>query len=443
MFIPEEYANTLKELVETSQGIGSRNTVEIVGRHKNGALFPIELSAFARKLPNGRVSTRILRDITERERAEQALRESEARFRSLFENMTEGVVLHEVVYDESGTATDYRILTANPAFEEHTGFAVEQCRGQLASILYGTGSAPFLDVYSRTANSGEPYAFDTYFQPMERYFHISVSSPKQGHFVTVFEDITKHKRAEETLRTTMQRFHRILSNIFVSILVVDEDDGIEFVNQTFCDQFDFAEAPSDLIAMTDKEMLQKVLPTYADPEANLARIQQILSQGDRILDEEVLMRNGRVLLRDYIPILVDGMQRGRMWQHRDITERKRAEEALRESETKYRTLFENMTEEVHFWEVVRDEAGRIKTWRLVDANPPTLNSWGRTSLDEIKEKTTDEIFGPGASDHYMPVVQKIMTEGVAVLFRGLFPQSRQIFPIYQRSSRGALHHHRR
>ena len=304
-------------------------------------------------------------------------------------------------------------------------------------------SAPFLDVYSRTANSGEPYAFDTYFQPMERYFHISVSSPEQGHFVTVFEDITKHKRAEETLRTTVQRFHKILSNIFVGILVVTEDDRIEFVNQNFCDQFDFAEAPSDLIAMTDKEMLQKVLPTYADPEANLARIQQILSQGDRIVDEEVLMRNGRVLLRDYIPILVDGIPRGRMWQHRDITERKRAEEALRESETKYRTLFENMTEEVHFWQVVRDEAGRIKTWRLVDANPPTLNTWGRTSLDEIKGKTTDEIFGPGATDHYMPVVQKIMTEGVPYSFEDYFPNLDKYFRFTSVPLGELLHHHRR
>ncbi len=64
---------------------------------------------------------------------------------------------------------------------------------------------------------------------------------------------------------------------------------------------------------------------------------------------------------------------------RDITDRKQTEEALRESEAKYRNLFENMAEEVHFWKLVRDEAGRIKTWRLVDANPPTLKTWGRTS----------------------------------------------------------------
>ena len=56
----------------------------------------------------------------------------------------------------------------------------------------------------------------------------------------------------------------------------------------------------------------------------------------------------------------------------------------------------------------------------MDANPPTLKTWGRT-LDEIKGKTTDEIFGPGATEHYMPVVQKIMTEGVPHFFEDYFP----------------------
>jgi len=110
----------------------------------------------------------------------------------------------------------------------------------------------------------------------------------------------------------------------------------------------------------------------------------------------------------------------------DVTERKRAEEELRESETKYRHLFENITEEVHFWKLVRDASGRITTWRLVDANPPTLKTWGKT-LDEIKGKTTDEIFGPGASEHYMPVVRKIMEEGVPYSFEDYFPHLDKYF----------------
>ena len=112
---------------------------------------------------------------------------------------------------------------------------------------------------------------------------------------------------------------------------------------------------------------------------------------------------------------------------RQIRQRNRVEATLRESEAKYKTLFENMTEEVHFWQLVRDEAGLIKTWRLVDANPPTLTTWGRSSVEEIKGKTTEEIFGPGAADHYIPVVQKIMTEGVPYSFEDYFPNLDKYF----------------
>jgi PAS domain S-box-containing protein len=80
-----------------------------------------------------------------------------------------------------------------------------------------------------------------------------------------------------------------------------------------------------------------------------------------------------------------------------------------------------MTEEVHFWQLVRDEQGQIKTWRLVDANPPTIKTWGRLSVEGIRGKTTDEIFGPGATEHYMPVVQKIFTENAPNVFEDYFP----------------------
>lgn len=112
---------------------------------------------------------------------------------------------------------------------------------------------------------------------------------------------------------------------------------------------------------------------------------------------------------------------GRMLILRDITQHKIAEDALRKSEDKYRNLFTNMTEEVHFWKVLRNEEGLIKTWRLVDANPPALETWGKT-LQEIKGKTTEEIFGPGSTEHYMPIVQKIMKEGIPFSYEDYFPQ---------------------
>jgi diguanylate cyclase (GGDEF)-like protein len=77
----------------------------------------------------------------------------------------------------------------------------------------------------------------------------------------------------------------------------------------------------------------------------------------------------------------------------------------------YEAVFREILHEVHVWQIVRDDEGRIKTWRLVDANPCALKNWGKT-LAEVHGKTTDEIFpGVGATDAFMPIVEKIFREG--------------------------------
>lgn len=142
----------------------------------------------------------IVEDIDERKRAEEALASSELRFRSLFESMIEGVALHDLVYEPHGTAVDYRIIDVSPAFARHTGLKREAVVGRLASELYGAGTPPFLDTYAQVAASGKPCVFEEYFAPMGKHFRISVFSPRQASFATIFEDITEQKRNEEERR---------------------------------------------------------------------------------------------------------------------------------------------------------------------------------------------------------------------------------------------------
>ncbi|MFN8598775.1 MAG: PAS domain S-box protein, partial [Anaerolineae bacterium] len=127
------------------------------------------------------------------------LRESEARFRSLYESMTELSAIHEIVYDPAGQAVDYRIVDCNPAFEQIIGIPRQQAIGVVATQLYGTAEPPYFDRYLKVAETGDPISFETDFAPLGRTFSISAFSPQRGRFVTIATDITERKRAEAAI----------------------------------------------------------------------------------------------------------------------------------------------------------------------------------------------------------------------------------------------------
>jgi PAS domain S-box-containing protein len=133
-------------------------------------------------------------------RTEDELKESRRDFESLFYASNEGIALHQMVYDEDRIAIDYRIVKVNAAFEATTGIPKEKATGALASELYGTGDAPYLETYQKVAETGEPASFDEFFPPMGKHFRISAFSPVRGQFATVFVDISALKELEHALK---------------------------------------------------------------------------------------------------------------------------------------------------------------------------------------------------------------------------------------------------
>ncbi|HNX57533.1 MAG TPA: PAS domain S-box protein, partial [Spirochaetota bacterium] len=123
-------------------------------------------------------------------------------FPILFEHMTEGVALHELIFDENGKPVNYRILDINPSYETHTGARRSDVKGRLATEAYKTDDPPYLDVFASVALTKKSARMETYFEPMKRHFNISITPFGPNGFATIFTDITDQKNKEEALKNS-------------------------------------------------------------------------------------------------------------------------------------------------------------------------------------------------------------------------------------------------
>ena len=204
-------------------------------------------------------------------------------FHALFEHLMEGVALHELVRDEAGTIVNYRILAVNPAFEVQTGIHAAKVRGRLGTEAYGTENPPYFEEYKKVALGGQNHIFETYFQPLNKYFKISVISPKADQFATLFEDITERKRAEEALRERETLFNMAFRFLPIGLGITTIQEGrVIAVNQFYTDTFGYT--MEDLQGRTSLEHGVWVNP------ADRADIVSTIKQGRSVLSRQVQLR---------------------------------------------------------------------------------------------------------------------------------------------------------
>ncbi len=154
-----------------------------------------------------------VRNITERKKAEAALQSSEQKLDTLFEAMTEIVILHELVFDSKGKAVNYRLLRCNKSFTKITGIKKEDAEGRLVTEVFNSDAAPYLEEFAGVCLSGKPCTFTTFNPPTNKHFMVSAVSTAKNRFATITSDISDSKRVEETLEKTLSENKSLLKEL--------------------------------------------------------------------------------------------------------------------------------------------------------------------------------------------------------------------------------------
>lgn len=145
-------------------------------------------------------------DITDRKQAEEALRRSQERYRTLFETMEDGFCVIEMLFDANNTPIDYRFLEINPAFEQQTG--LQQAEGKTLRELVPNMEEFWFKTYGRVALTGEPVRFENGSEAMNRWFEVyafRTEEPERRKVAILFKDITDRKQSEIALRENEDR----------------------------------------------------------------------------------------------------------------------------------------------------------------------------------------------------------------------------------------------
>ncbi|MCW3999410.1 MAG: PAS domain S-box protein [Candidatus Bathyarchaeota archaeon] len=216
-------------MIELSQK-GSIHNREIFFLKKDGTSFPADMSSSIIIIHGEKYLLSILTDITERKNAEEALKESEKLYRTLFDNSEDGFMLLEPIFDEKGTPCDFLFLKLNSAYERMTGSKADDVLGKRASQAAPDLEREVIALSGEVCETGRSIRHEAFNRYSNKWFDSYFFPYAQGKVGILFRDVTERKKTEEALRLSKQRLNEIVESISDDLMVLDHNWNYLYAN---------------------------------------------------------------------------------------------------------------------------------------------------------------------------------------------------------------------